>query len=186
MKIIFKLNVCVSIFFIFSFISCSTVKTSSVSNKLEINASPQPTPSVSQQNYEARFIRQEGYKIPFPEKKRKTRVIEREVMSENGKKVKRTIILFASGDFLFQRESGTSNSGIEIPSEMLKLKGIWELKIKDKIYSYTITAHNATPNKLIDHEHDFIYRYFDMDGDGKFEMLVTDDSEVLVPEWATQ
>jgi hypothetical protein len=169
------------------FVGCSTVNTSSLDSKLEVEVSPYPSPPSSPQIYEAKFIRQEGWKIPLPEKRKKTRTIERDVKSENGKSVKRILTIYIpKDDFFYQREVGISNSGNELKSELLKLQSIWEIKANEKKYSYTITARKAKPDEQEDHQHDFIYRYFDLDGDGKFETLISNDSEVLVPSWATQ
>ncbi|MCA1623947.1 MAG: DUF2782 domain-containing protein [Acidobacteria bacterium] len=170
---------------------CSTVNTSSLSNKLEIKTSSSPTPLGISQNNEGKFIRQEGWKIPLPEKKEKMRVLERDVMSETGNRVKRTITIYNPiGDFFFYIDHPTSNLGIQMMSGLLQLESIWEVKVKEKIYSYTVIVRKAVPNAQTDESiltrHEFPYRYFDIDGDGKFETLVADDSDILVPSWVTQ
>lgn len=191
MKTYFRFEICSFIIFAVLLFGCSTESISSLNNKLEIKTSPSLTPPNTPQNYEAKFIREEGWKIPMPERAKKMRIIEREVKSENGKMVKRTLTIYNPiGEFSFQRESSTSSSGIQIPSESLELESIWEIKINGKIYSYTVVARKAKLNEQTDNSvltrHAFPYRYFDTDGDGKFETLVTDDSNILVPSWASQ
>lgn len=191
MKTYFRFKIYGFVLFVVFLFGCSTVSTSSLDNELETKASPSPMLPNSPQNYEGKFIKQEGWKIPLPDKKEKMRVIERDVMTENGMKVKRTITIYNPiGDFFFQRESSTSISGSQLKSESLQIQSIWEVKIKEKIYSYTVIARKATPDKQTDEsvltKFEFPYRYFDIDGDGKFETLVTDGSEILVPSWASQ
>lgn len=189
MKIYFVFKICGFVLFaVFSF-DCSTVNTSSFSNKLETKILPSPTPTDSPQNHEAKYINPDGWEIPLPEKRKKTRVIERDVKTEDGKIAKRTLTIYSpTDDFFFHRESFSQDS--EITTGLLKLQGIYELKVKEKVYGYTIYAQKTIPDEQTGKHTSigptFFYQCFDTDGDGKFETLVTDTSGMLIPSWASQ
>jgi len=170
---------------------CSTVNTTLLNNKLEINTSVTPIPPDSLQKYEAKFVKEEGWEIPLPEKRKATRTIEREAKSENGTSVKRMLTVYIPIDaFFFQREPYASGLDKEMTTGLLRLQAIYELKVKEKIYGYTIyaqkTALDEQTRKSVPSGKIFFYQCFDTDGDGKFETLVTDQSGISVPDWVTQ
>ena len=66
-----------------------------------------------------------------------------------------------------------------------------ENKVKEKIFAYTIFARKAkvsqgSMDNNSSHDHTFVYRILDKDGDGKFETLLTDSSKILIPKWVMQ
>jgi hypothetical protein len=72
---------------------------------------------------------------------------------------------------------------------LLHLEMIEELKANGKVFGYSIFAAQAATDKSTGKAYrngrTFVYRCYDSDGDGKFEVMVVDSSPFLVPGWVT-
>lgn len=169
------------------FVGCSTVETTSLNEERAIETSP--TQTDSNQNNQAGII-ESGWQIPLPEKKRtlKKSIVTR--VSEDGKNIKVTTTECAPiNDFIYE-EKLTDYQKTKLISGELQLKTFIENKVNEKIFWYTIFAKQTESNEQksdnSSHNHIFVYRIVDKDGDGKFETRVSDSSEILVPKWAIE
>ena len=70
----------------------------------------------------------------------------------------------------------------------LKTLSVIKCEMKGRVFEYSVQAVKVMTEektlKIVENGSPLFYRYYDMDGDGLFETLVTDSSDVLVPDWA--
>jgi hypothetical protein len=111
--------------------------------------------------------------------------------SEDGKKVEVERVIYGSRKlFFFEMEMSSRSRETQSNNELLKLESVYEFKVKKRAFFYSIFARQAKPDAQIGRPipamHMFVYRILDKDGDGKFETLVSDDSKIIVPKWASE
>ena len=187
MRLIIKLNKYSLLGFIIILVGCSYANTGALKDRSEIKLSS--TPSSVIQDSDSKYIKETGWQVPLPEKKKIVKTSKATIDSESGKHVEIVITAYAPiDDFLFRIEPDNPYQKKGLFDEVLKLESIEEIKVKERIFWYTIFARKAKfgeqKSNNISHEHAFVYRILDKDGDGKFETLLTDSSKILVPQWA--
>lgn len=69
-----------------------------------------------------------------------------------------------------------------------KVQSVTSCSINGRIFEYSVLAASIKTSKRAGNTGEtgapFFYRYYDLNGDGLFETLVTDSSDVPVPDWA--
>ena len=137
------------------------------------------------------IINPTGCQIPMPEQRKKTKESKTFGTTSSGTKVNVNISFYAPiGEFFFIRETDSSPQSQAVTG-LLRLELIGEIKSNGKVYGYSIFARKAPKNESNnrgseEHNHMFVYRCYDSDGDGKFETVVNDGSSFPVPDWVSK
>jgi hypothetical protein len=162
----------------------------SAANTTLQNSNPEKKSAPVEQNQnrvsDNRIIKAEGWQIPSPEKKEQVRKKTKSLNSDEGDAFEVTLTYYVPTERFIYREKPLNDNQIILVKGELELFDFIEYRVKDKIFAYTIFARRYKidqPNDNSSHEHKFVYRILDSNGDGKFETLLTDNSELLVPQW---
>lgn len=71
---------------------------------------------------------------------------------------------------------------------VFKLVSMVKCDINGHVFEYsqqvTSVISDQKSGKIVENGTPYFFRYYDMDGDGLFETLVTDSSDIMVPDWA--
>jgi hypothetical protein len=173
--------------FVFLFGGCSTVNTASLNNQLNLTATSTPIAQNSPDG-EGRIIKEAGWQVPAPKEKKKIRTNIISMAAEDGRKVDVSITEYVHEKDVLYTE--TPVPGTTLVRGALRLANFSELKVKEKIFLYTIFARPVRPqeesNDNSSHDHMFVYQIVDRNGDSIFETLLIGKSKFLVPNWALE
>jgi hypothetical protein len=137
-----------------------------------------PAEKLPVENLRKEYVDEQGWKIPKMGKPLKSDVTN--LVDDQGKTISLTTIDFTSREPITKEpfdSIGVSSNGFT------KIELIIEMKFKERVLGYMVFAKKVSVdsknNSVTDvNERSFYYRYFDYDGDGKFETLVTDSSKI--------
>lgn len=103
--------------------------------------------------------------------------------TKNGKQVRTHTIFYRyrtpwlhSQDFYYER------GDLDYLKGKLESLSFLETSVNGKVFMYSITVGPLIMNDL-DHRDPFGYQIQDRDGDGIFETLLSDDADIVVPNW---
>ncbi len=185
------------ILYIFSFIfllfsvGCNGVQPQNLNNVINVTPTPPMEEIVETSNGNRKFINPGGWQIPMPmpEDRKKTKESKTYGTTSDGERVDMTITFYAPiKDFFYTLVIDPAFREHAVGGDLI-LELIGELKTNGKVYGYSIFARQVAPKDkdgnftASDHNHMFVYRCYDSDGDGKFETLLTDSSPYFVPDW---
>ncbi len=103
--------------------------------------------------------------------------------TESGKLVRtNTIHYIYRNPWAFSQEFYFDGRELDYLEGRLESLGFLEMSGNGKVFMYSITVGPLILNDL-DHRDPFGYRIQDRDGDGIFESLLSDDADIVVPNW---
>lgn len=173
---------------IISFVSsCSNDRPKAIENLSDVQVETKVAPTPTSEGLKDLYVKKEGWEIPRPSKKDFEETKEIEYKTTDGRPVKVTVYSYTASEDLFIRdpieEVGERGLGL------LKIGLISELKFKNKIFCYAVmfnrTQISSDTGKPVSVGPGSVFRYWDMDGDGKFETL-SFGGEAGLPTWVSQ
>lgn len=155
---------------------------------LEIST-PTPLNDGNESKRYTEFINKEGWHVPLPpESKNGPKNMIRST-SASGSEVDVVVIVMVNfKNYRFTYGTMNEEQKNYLGEGELKLVALKELRVGRNVFAYVIMAETIDNGMKMSgnepHQHPFLYRIFDRDGDGKFETLFPGDSDNFVPEWA--
>lgn len=154
----------------------------SISHKEQINIVPTTaTPLLTVKND---LIKEQGWEIPVINSYLGRRT--QELRDKTGKLIKFNATDYSPRDEIVKSESFADDN--EQKFGTTKIGVITKLDIKGRVFAWVVMARKVEVDSSTNVKKDlggpaFFYRFLDRDGDGKFELLVIDSSEITVPMW---
>lgn len=140
-----------------------------------------PTPS----DFRDRYVRDEGWYIPLTSARAGAKTKEVKLAGDDGRSVTCVVYSYSPSEELLTDEPFNSIGRLDYGK--IKITFITEMKAKGKVFSYIFLAHKTQVDnqtgRLVETGPGFSFRYFDMDGDSKFETLSFRDAAGALPDW---
>jgi hypothetical protein len=177
--------------FLVVFIFTPACTNSTFSGLKEDSSTKNYTPRTGQKIVEnnGQIINDTGWQIPQIKNTTAGEPKIEEMLSVDGRRFNVRKTFFTPNETISYTEDGFSENVTRLHGK-LKLVRFQEFKLKEKVFLYSILAREFDENKQANNNHMhkemFIYQILDSDGDGKFETLIDNDSDVLIPKWATE
>lgn len=183
MKILFALLTCVFGAFLFFTTACTNLNISSGKFNSENVAvlTPKKTPVI----IEGRLINETGWRVPQTKDTKSWTPIVKKIKSIEGKSFNVKVNYFLPNEKVLYTEELFSENVTRLHGELV-LDSFEEFRLNDKVYLYSIVAkENEDINQKNTNAHNekLIYQILDNDGDGIFETLIDNGSNVLIPKW---
>jgi hypothetical protein len=162
---------------------CGTKTPESSANLRNSDVTISPTPKPVGLNDQ--YIQSGGWNIPLPLNRVGLKTKKVRLVNADGKSINCTVYSYVPSEDLLTDEPFKT---IGFPDYgKIKITFITEMKVKDKVFSYIFLAQKTKVDnetgKLIETGPGFSYRYFDMDGDSRFETLSFHDITGNLPKW---
>jgi hypothetical protein len=166
--------------------ACTNLDISSGKNTSENGGVP-PTKKTSVIN-DGRIINETGWKVPQTKDTTKGTPTVKKINSIEGKSFNVKTTYFTPNNAVLYTEELFSENVTRLHGELV-LTRFEEFRLNDKVYLYSILAkENESINRknANDHNEMLIYQILDNDGDGIFETLIDNGTDILIPKWVTK
>lgn len=178
------------ILLVVSFTACSAdVNSKSLIDQPRAQSSLIPQVTSTPYVRDGRLINEKGWPIPRPDQMEQIRVRYTTGSTGDGKLLTITITDYAPiKEYFYPSEIDPYPSLRDYAvGGQLVLKSISELRSNKNIFGYSILAAETEEDKatgmLQRKGHAFVYRVYDGDGDGKYEIMILDSSPFQIPDW---
>lgn len=165
-------------------LACSSSPMRFPSTTVNTLSSASPTPDVVRRSGDGVFVKTTGWALPEKERfNSKSLPQTQNGFFSDGSQIVLSCTIFTPKNPVVVVDEPFRTIGENLGS--YEIDSLVECCGNNLTFLLEVFAHQISENKGSENKtrHSFFYRYYDEDGDGLFEKLVTDSSEVFVPTW---